>query len=540
MTTEKIKRTLKFIPLLTSHFFPVFILLYLIGYIISSSGSKIMIAGLGMVLLLSALNSCIFFSARRELSRKKKEFNSRERLWTVLFDDYPENLIMIEPETHSIVDINQAALNLVGGDKTSLIGKKCENCRTCKPDKAFAEVVTFEQANIDDGILRIIKQQNISELSDKRRILNETNTINKNHFEDLPIPMYRSTFSGEFISANEAFLNLMEIPDNYPLSEIDSNLFFLESVEREYFYEMMKKEEIVKGIELHFKRFDDSSFAALVTAYPVYGKDGVISMESSLIDISALRMLEKEKRKMESLEYRNKYMDSINELAAGIAHDINNILAGIQGHAEVLEYRLNDEDPLNKSVERITSAVKRADYILQGLMSSLGAYEYNPELLNFDNFFEETLAEKEESLQIKDRYRIIKMGSSIKVGFDPLLMKDVLIEIVNNAVNAVNAAENEQDILILTSVEKPHDLVLNFLKNPEEKCACVSIIDKGTGMIQETLDKIFEPYFTTQDFGTGAGLGMTKVYWIMQKHDGAIGILNEPGKGTAVSVYLKL
>ncbi|MBI9109403.1 MAG: PAS domain-containing protein [Spirochaetales bacterium] len=480
---------------------------------------------------------CCFLIIERIKCKNIEEESSHNKIFrSLIFKKIPANLIMVDSRTDLVVDFNQAALNHVGEGRGSLTGIKCENYQSGENSHQHFELTAFEDAELLNGILMIKKQLPFSEMTGNSQITKESSIAGKHFFKDLPIPIYRSTFYGELLSANDEFLSLMEIPDDQNLENIDFNQFFEESIEREYLYEMIRKDAIVKSMEIHFKRLNGKSFPALVTAYSVI-ENGNMIIESSLIDITAIRMLEKEKRRMDSLEYRNKYMNSINELAAGIAHDINNILAGIQGHAQVIQYKLEKDNPLLNSVGRILSAVNRADHILQGLMSSIGAYDFNPVLQNLDSFLEGVLKKNEDSLNIKGLYRIIRMDNSVGVEFDSVLMEEVIIELVKNAAAAVRG---EQEIIITTALEKPHDIISSFLVDAEQKCVSFSIIDKGLGMSPDTLEKVFIPYFTTKEFGTGAGLGLTKVYGIIQKHNGAIGIVNEPGRGMTVSVYLKL
>ena len=455
--------------------------------------------------------------------------------WNFLFEIFPENLLLLEESRTRIIAANRAACEELGLEKEDLAGMECKGA---EPEDDITEpLISFAAAEVQNGRLVIIEQQELSGICCGRKISRQNEIFNKHIFEDLPIPMMRINFNGNVIALNESFRKLMETNSDDLETLTDSAVFFANSVEREYLFEMVRKEETVKNMELHFKTPGGSSIDALVTAYSMTDSSGLRFMEASLIDITMLKKLEEDRKKLENLKYKNKYMDSINKLAAGIAHDINNILAGIQGHAQVLQYKLEEDEKLTKSVQRIISAVSRADTILQGLLSSIGAYDYQPVILELGSFIRSSLQDIEKTADIRDLYRIINMDSMIRLNADPLLLRDALLEIVKNARNATGGKE---EILITSSIEKPHHVITSFLADNNEKCACLSVIDRGPGMSPETIEKIFEPYFTTMDFGSGAGLGMTRVYGIISRHEGAIGIMNEPGKGTTVSLFFKL
>ena len=361
-----------------------------------------------------------------------------------------------------------------------------------------------------------------------------TGTPKEDHYNDLPIPILRMTEAGGIIFANDAFRSLMSIEPMTKITSLTLADFLISQIETEYLFEKIRTEKIVKNMEIHFRTMSYKPFEALVTGYLIEDVVGNPLMELSLNDMTSIKLLEKERKKMEQLEYRNKYMDSIYILATGIAHDINNILAGINGHAQVIEYRLRDDEVLMRSVNRISDSVRRADDVIQKLMTSIGAYEFRPRLCSIGSFINKAVKELK-SVPSDHNYRLITLDEKLKCEIDYELLKEALSEILKNA---EAAAGDGGEIIVTTSLEKPEHIVSSFLEEPEYKCVCISVMDKGSGMTAETLEKVFEPFYTTQDYGTGAGLGMTKVYAIVQKHCGAIGIISREGKGTTVSIYL--
>lgn len=231
-------------------------------------------------------------------------------------------------------------------------------------------------------------------------------------------------------------------------------------------------------------------------------------------------------------------MTAVTRLAGGIAHDINNILGGIQGHAQVLELKLPGEDPLRKSVANIISAVGKAAEIIRGLLVSVGTVSFKLIPVDLNVFVRRTVEEYIKESGNSPNIQLQLSDEVIKVLMDEPLASELLREILQNAVKASAAGD---EIRIVTGVEHPgSEATHSFLSDPTAPCGYISVIDTGRGMDEATLERIFEPYFTTEEFGSGAGIGMTTVYGIVRQHHGAVEVLSAPCEGTTVIVFFRL
>ena len=220
-------------------------------------------------------------------------------------------------------------------------------------------------------------------------------------------------------------------------------------------------------------------------------------------------------------------------MAGGIAHEFNNSLTSVVGNIELLEMNL----PGNKTVKEHTEPMKSSSHRMANLTSQLLAYarggRYQAKTISLSAFVEETLP-------------VIKsnIGSSIHIDTD--LPRDILkvnadsaqMQMVFSAVmhNSSEAIEGEGRIRVITSNE---EIDAEFVKSQSDLTpgpyVCLAVEDDGEGMDEETLNKIFDPFYTTKFIGRG--LGMASVYGIIRNHGGSISVDSDLGKGTVVRIY---
>ncbi|MBN2657718.1 MAG: PAS domain S-box protein [Spirochaetales bacterium] len=484
----------------------------------------------------------------------KKEQEMKEKRWNALFEADPVGLVIIDSEKRQIMDINKAGLDLIGEKKEDLIGKSCKNgfCPAegdfCPAGQILNEINSREAFVRDHRGNKIPVLQNIrktslngrdvlietlSDLRESRRDKEQLAELKGSYsalFDEINIPLFRIGTDGNILLVNKAFRQTLGME----AGEKQINLMeFIEGrIEREYLLSLINVEKAADNIELKILNRQGEAMNVLFTAH-VKNMEGSEIVEGSMINITAVRQLEEEQRKIQDLKIRGRHLSSVTSLAAGIAHDINNILAGISGHAQILEYKI-DDPVLRKSINRINSGVEKADEILKGLLTSIGSFDIHMENLDLLSFIR-TLKEELQKQFPDNPLRIIEMIKSAPVQIDKSIFQNLLQEIVENA---VKASKSGDEILLTLSGEKPTRIHYNFLEEPEKTCISLGIFDSGTGIPEDQIDRIFDPYYTSEQFGNGAGLGLSKAYGIIQKLKGAIGLETAVGEGTYFYIYL--
>ncbi len=211
---------------------------------------------------------------------------------------------------------------------------------------------------------------------------------------------------------------------------------------------------------------------------------------------------------------------SIGQLAAGVAHEINNPLGTIMIYAHILQKGFDKDDPRRDDIEIIISEANRAKEIVQGLLSFARETKLKPGPTNINDLLEDVLG----LVVNQSLFHNIKIEKNFfedlpTIVADETKLKQVFLNII---LNAAQAMEGSGKLLIATNLDK------NYIK--------IRIQDTGPGISPEIMGNLFSPFFTTKEKGTGLWLAIS--YGIIERHMGKIDVETELGKGTAFIIYL--
>jgi two-component system cell cycle sensor histidine kinase/response regulator CckA len=246
-------------------------------------------------------------------------------------------------------------------------------------------------------------------------------------------------------------------------------------------------------------------------------------------DVTERRLLEDQLRQSQKMEV-------IGQLAGGVAHDFNNILAVIQGYYDLLKID-GDLSPAQADyIEQIGAAAQRAAALTRQLLLfsrkeifRLGDLNLNQSINEMAKILRRTLGEHIE-LQFKFALQPLFIHA------DAGMMNQALM---NLAVNARDAMPKGGRLVIETSVVDFDESVRAHSDQARPgSFVCLSVSDNGCGISAENLPRIFEPFFTTKDVGKGTGLGLATVFGIVQQHQGWIEVQSEAGRGTTFRIYI--
>jgi two-component system NtrC family sensor kinase len=226
---------------------------------------------------------------------------------------------------------------------------------------------------------------------------------------------------------------------------------------------------------------------------------------------------------------RNKIMESerlamIGQLAAGVAHELNNPLQGIVAYSHLLLEKVPCEDPMTGSLEKIVTQADRCTDIIRGLLDFSRQTKPQKMPVNVNHILLECLALVEKqpifhNIEIEKDF----VGNLPLVSADPTQIQQVFINMI------INAAE---------AMEGGGRLTLETRYDPNDNSVDAMFTDTGHGIREEDMASLFDPFFTTKQVGHGTGLGLAISYGIVRKHKGAIYVESEVGKGTTFIVSL--
>jgi len=301
-----------------------------------------------------------------------------------------------------------------------------------------------------------------------------------------------------------------------------------------------------KVINNIYKLFmDQDEWAGEVAHLTKDGREIIVQVHATLIrddEGHPRSMLEintdiTEKKKIEAQFMRAQRMESIHTMAGGIAHDLNNILSPIMMSIESLQ-KTSDDPRTESLLQTIAASAKRgAEIVRQVLSFSQGVegervtLDYGDLLMDLEHIIKDTFPK-----DIRLKFSVLK--ETWKIMGDPTQVHQVLLNLCLNARDAMRnggtltvSAENcvlDEQYASMNIQAKPG----RFVK--------IAVADTGGGLPPKVVDRIFEPFFATQDLDDGTGLRLSTVMAIVKSHGGSISVDSEPGNGTTFNVYLPI
>ncbi|MCP4576750.1 MAG: PAS domain S-box protein [Deltaproteobacteria bacterium] len=256
-------------------------------------------------------------------------------------------------------------------------------------------------------------------------------------------------------------------------------------------------------------------------------------------DITKRKQAEKEKEEIQAQLRQAQKMEAIGTLAGGIAHDFNNILMAIMGNADMALHELPEQSPARYSIEQISRASDRARALTMQILA------FSRQSKQAQNPIRVGLVVKEAMKLLRASFpAIIEIRQKTEavedtVLADPTQIHQVVMNLCTNAYHAMNRQTGVLDVS-LAPVDIDSESASKVPDLQPGSYVKLTVSDTGTGMDPDVMERIFDPYFTTKEKGTGTGMGLAVVYGIVKGHGGAITVESEPGKGTRFDLFFPL
>jgi PAS domain S-box-containing protein len=282
----------------------------------------------------------------------------------------------------------------------------------------------------------------------------------------------------------------------------------------------------LKSYQVDFLRKDGETIPISLNAAIVYEGEQEVATIGFFHDLRERRRIQKELEKTQIQLLQAEKMSSLGKLAAGVAHQLNNPLAGIILYTQLIleEYQLDEK--VRDDLQRILKDAKRCQDTVKELLEFTRQTRHLMQPYDINQSIIRTLFLLENHTMFQDIEIIKDLAPSL-----PLISVDIQQlnhMLMNIFVNAAQAMKGKGRLIIKTYLLPKHDRI------------GIAITDTGCGISRENLPHIFEPFFTTKEAGEGTGLGLSLVYGIVQNHGGTIRATSTINKGTTFIIELPI
>jgi PAS domain S-box-containing protein len=475
-----------------------------------------------------------------------------------LFENSPDAIFVVDLQG-SVLDVNLAGSLLHGFTREQLVGKNIVTDLVPEPRRDRARLdfekmaggkwtqtesesltaegritpVEVRASRIEFGgrPAVLLHVRDITERREAEAALQSSETLFRSVWQNSVTGLRLVNEEGVIVAVNDAFCHLVGMEtqalEGRPLTVIFAGSENQEKILAQHRDAFISRDGARKRECQYVLQNGNSVTLEIIDSFiQLHGRP--LLMLSLFRDVTAQRQLEEQLRQSQKME-------AIGQLAGGVAHDFNNILTVIQGHASLL-MAANLGESAGKSADQIVQAAERAAGLTRQLLTFSRRQLIQPKKLdvnkivgNMTNMLGRLLGE-DVALQLN------YCQSPPMVEADAGMLEQVLL---NLAVNARDAMPKGGQLALRIAIV---DVGETYSRGPSEarigRFVCLSVIDTGMGITPENLRRIFEPFFTTKEVGKGTGLGLATAYGIIQQHKGWIEVDSQVGKGTTFRIYL--
>ena len=295
------------------------------------------------------------------------------------------------------------------------------------------------------------------------------------------------------------------------------------------FSDSIKNRILLSEGEWHMKSKDGSVKVAIW--YDVIGQAKIPgwSFWSAGVEVSKRKELESQVMQMQKLE-------SIGNLAGGVAHDFNNILQVIRGYTEMITQNNPDDPEIIESVNTVLSSVDRGRNLVRQLLFFSRQSGFVPEVVDPSQMILNLVALLKRLIGEDVKLDLDIAGQVPEISADPNQLEQAMVNICLNARQAMPVGGNIRISARKVELLDPEQTIVGELASGVY--VVIEISDTGCGIEPDVLPRIFDPFFTTREVGEGSGLGLATVYGVIKRHNGGINVASELGKGSIFTLWL--
>ncbi len=384
---------------------------------------------------------------------------------------------------------------------------------------------------VEDGRLLHVwgAQRDVTDHRRAQEALARSEARFRRFFEDSRDAIFLSTPDGRLLDINPAGVEMLGFDSREEVLSCDIGRdLYWRPEDRVRLVERFDDQEFVKDLPVELRRRDGKRLSVLETTIAERDEAGeLVAFQGILRDVTERMELERQVRQAVRME-------AVGRLAAGVAHDFNNVLTVINGRSDLLLARLDEEPELAQEVGEIKQAGQRAALLTRQLLALARRPLVSVQRLQIN----EVLADMERLLRRTVREDVtveLTLDEEVwPVRADRALLELVVLNLVSNARDAMPRGGS----LVLATGNQADEPRLERLGVGRGDWVVLKVSDTGVGIDEALQEHVFEPFFTTKKIGAGTGLGLATTYSVVSQSGGRIRMESEPGVGTTFWVYL--
>ena len=491
---------------------------------------------------------------RKRAEEATRESEARLRL---AWETVPDALSISRLDDGTCVDVNNGYTVLTGYSREEILGKSClditmwhnpasrQSFLSCLEREGHVNNLEAKIRRKDGTLRTVLISAGLMPLNQRPHVLAVTKDIEELHqtaeaLRESEQRMRRLIGSspvgigivqdGKYAYANPALIKMMgcDSPDDLlgrsPLAFIvpeDRDMVRQRGMERLEGRDPTANYQ-VGVLTKTGERFDASIWP---TRFDYEGKPALLSFVADVTQENRLKVQLLQAQKLEA----------IGTLAGGVAHDFNNILQVVIGYSELLLAEEELPGRYRADLQKIQQSTRRGADLVQRLLTFSRKTGIKPQPLSLNYRIKEMRNMLERTIPKMIDMQLILGKDLATINVDPTQMDQILMNLAVNARDAM--PEGGKLVFETANVVFDEEYAKSQLNANPGHYVLLTVKDTGTGMDQEALEHIFEPFYTTKGVGEGTGLGLAMVYGIVHQHGGHIRCYSEPGRGTTFKIY---
>ncbi len=394
--------------------------------------------------------------------------------------------------------------------------KKIENCKSCPVYLKNSGDEIQRLAESFDAMAMALRDY-ITQLKNSRETIKKSERKYRRIFEGSMELIFVIDKHGNFMDINQAGISMLGYMSAGEFQGVNFNEFLVKPDRIEKLFEKIHSNGFIKDWDCTLRTKNGRELQVLISSMPHIDDGNIIGYEGFIKNVTHRKNMERQLLQADKLA-------SLGQLAAGVAHEINNPLGLILGYTQLLIRNESVESQKNEDLKTIEKHTRNCKMIVEALLNFARRTETKKVKIDINQTIEEVIAVIKHHFML-DNISIKKIFNDNipPITGDNEKLKQVFMNLL---MNARQAMPNSGSLTIITT----------FI--PKQKKVCITVKDTGYGIPKNILNKIFDPFFTTKPTGQGTGLGLSVSYGIIKEHSGEIFAESEPGIGATFKVEL--